>query len=173
MRKQQPSQITTAHLNRRAIVYRRQATPPQTGETSGATSHQAAQARFAVLWGWPESAIQVIDEETGGNGVTMEHRPGYQDLCRQIAQGEVGLVLVCDVSRLTRSAQVWQGFVQLCQQHATLIAVDGVVFDGTDPGENFMQGLRRLLFEYERSLRAAWRRRAQQGQAPTGSSRTV
>ncbi|MCK7483947.1 MAG: recombinase family protein [Candidatus Moduliflexus flocculans] len=154
MKKQRPSQITTNHLNRHAIEYRRRSTRLQTGEAASA----AYPANPARRWGWPKSAIQVIDEQPGGNGVTMEGRPGYQGLCRQIAEGSVGLLLVSDVSRLTRSVQVWQQFVDLCRQHTTLIAVNGVLIDGADPTEDFMRDLLRLVAEFETARRADWLR---------------
>jgi len=120
-------------MKRKAIVYRRQSTLRQVKENTTSIAHQRKQAKYARQWGWPESAIEVIDEEPGGNGCSMENRPGYQRLCQRIAEGDVRLVLVSDLSRLTRSVRVWQQFVNLCWRHSTLIAVDGVIMNGVAP----------------------------------------
>ncbi len=117
-------QTTTRHRNRRAIVYRRQSTPLQMEET-GSASHQAAQRRFARGWGWPASAIEIIDEAPGGNGYAMKDRPGYEHLCQLIARGDVGLVMVSDASRITRSRVELERFFDLCRRGDTLVAVDG------------------------------------------------
>ncbi len=169
MKKPRPPQITPTHLTRRAVAYQRRSTPRKSGET-GNTLSQTTQARLARRWGWTTGAIQTIDEAPGGNGATGERRPGYEQLCEQIARGEVGIVLVSDLSRLTRSSEALAQFYALCRQHATLIAVDGVLVDRTNPVEDLMDDIRRAVTVYESEQRRAWLR-ARRAKASARSKR--
>ncbi len=91
------NEITPQHRNRLAVEYRRHST------TSPGPEHQDSQAHHARTWGWPESAIQVINEDAGRSGSGADNRPGFQRLYRMVEAGQVGLVLVSDLTRLSRS----------------------------------------------------------------------
>jgi len=121
-------EITYQHRNRLAIAYVRTACAPETPDDLAGIERQRAQVGHARAWGWPETAIQVI-EDRGRSGQTAEHREGYLRLCGQIAAGTVGLVLVTDVARLTRSPEVFAQFLALCRRGNTLLAVDGRLVD--------------------------------------------
>jgi hypothetical protein len=119
MKTKRPKQITPHHRNRLAVEYRRRSSLLQD------PAHQDSQARLARAWGWPESAIHLIDEDTGRTGATVKGRRGFQRLRRLIRAGRVGVVLVTDLSRLSRSATDLLAFLRLCRKRGTLVAVDG------------------------------------------------
>lgn len=126
-------EIEPHHRNRLAIVYVRQACVSGNAADLARLKYQRGQAGHALAWGWRESAIQVIDEDVGRDGHTTEDRAGYQRLCRMLAAGQVGMVLVSDEARLTRSATTFAQFLGLCRKGETLLAIDGRLMSPRDP----------------------------------------
>lgn len=129
-----PKAITTHHLQRRAIVYRRSAVC-----SPASLDLQIAQRDIAIGWGWPIDAITIIDDD-GARGLDV-NRPGYQRLIQLIEAEQVGLVLVTDFSRLSRSPVEGERFFALCQSTDTLLAINGIIV--TDDVRN--QRVDRLL----------------------------
>ncbi len=173
MSEYRPPQIKAHHLLRRAVVYVRQSTPKQVEEHTGSTAHQRGQQDYARRWGWPESAIDIIETDLGMSGTTGDRREGFQQLRKLVAQDQVGIILVSDTSRLTRSNLDFETLLELCRDTGTLLAVDGVIVDLEDPGNRLLARLRAGVAEYENELRTqslmkAKRTKVQQGYAVTG-----
>jgi DNA invertase Pin-like site-specific DNA recombinase len=66
-----------------------------------------------------------------------------------ITLGEVGLVLVTEVSRLSRLNSDWHRVLELCAVFDTLIADDEGVYDSRDPNDRLVLGLKGTLFAAE------------------------
>ena len=66
------------HLDRAAVVYVRQSTPQQVLDHQESTARQYALADRATALGWPRSQVQVIDDDLGKSGQSVEGRPGFQ-----------------------------------------------------------------------------------------------
>jgi DNA invertase Pin-like site-specific DNA recombinase len=130
------------HLDRRAVVYVRQSTPQQVAEHTESTARQYALADRAVALGWSPSRVEVIDEDQGRSGATIEGRPGFQRLLAEISLDHVGLVLGLEMSRLARSCKDWHQLVELCGLFRTLLADADGVYDPTDPSDRLLLGLR-------------------------------
>src|SRR4051794_34841157 len=94
--------IEPRHLRLRAIVYVRQSTPRQVQHNQESTRRQYQLAERAQQMGWAAPQIEVIDEDLGLSGASSHARAGFQRLVAAIGLGEVGLVLVTEVSRLSR-----------------------------------------------------------------------
>jgi hypothetical protein len=60
--------IQSLHLKRRAYVYVRQSTAMQVFANTESTARQYALVERARALGWPEEAIEVIDEDLGRSG---------------------------------------------------------------------------------------------------------
>src|SRR3954452_2538835 len=93
------------HLDRSAIVYVRQSTPQQVVEHQESTARQYALAGRAVDLGWPRTRVEVIDEDLGKSGQSIEGRLGFQRLLAEVALDRVGLILGLEMSRLARSCR--------------------------------------------------------------------
>lgn len=132
-RAQREEQIQRHHRKRLAVVYVRSATLRQTAPGQAGLDYRRAQRVYAYRWGWPPEAVQVIDDDIGRPGTASESRSGFQRLCRLIARGRVGLVLVSDLSRLSRSVMDLCRFRELCRRKDTLVAVDGRVINFHHP----------------------------------------
>ena len=101
------SKVSSAHMQKLAIIYVRQSSPQQVMENRESTARQYALADYARLLGWPTERILVIDDDLGRSGRSAENRVGFQRLLAEITMEHAGLVLALEVSRLSRSSRDW------------------------------------------------------------------
>ncbi len=99
--------IQPKHLSRTATVYVRQSTSRQVAQNQESTRRQYQLAETAQRLGWPGPRITVIDDDLGLSGASSQQRFGFQKLVAAISLGEVGIVLVTEVSRLSRLNSDW------------------------------------------------------------------
>jgi len=144
-----PSKIQTHHLTRQAMVYVRQSTPKQVQLNQESTRRQYQLADLAHAWGWPRPLIQAIDEDLGLSGASSHHRTGFQRLVAAVSLGQVGLVLVTEISRLSRLDSDWHRVIELCAVFETLIADDDGIYDPRDINDRLLLGLKGTLFSAE------------------------
>lgn len=124
-----PSVITAAHALKLAIIYIRQSTLEQVRQHSGSTSAQRDLRTLALRWGWPEARIKEIDADLGLSGTSTSKRAGFLEMLRLMDAGEVGIVIVQDVSRLTRRVADFEHFLDIARDSRTLICSNGAVCD--------------------------------------------
>jgi len=141
--------ITPAHLERLAIVYVRQSSPKQVLENRESTARQYAFAEQAVALGWPRQRVVIIDEDLGKSGRTAEGRSGFQRLVTEVTLNHAGLVLGLEMSRLARSSKDWHAFFEMCAMFGTLIADEDGLYDGNDPNDRLILGLKGIMSEME------------------------
>ena len=106
-------------------------------------------AERARQMGWPETAVRVIDDDLGMSGASSQSRAGFQRLVAAIGMGEVGIVLVTEVSRLSRLNSDWHRVIELCAVFRTLIADEDGVYDAQDPNDRLLLGVKGTLFAAE------------------------
>src|SRR3954452_5025792 len=141
--------IEPRHLGLRALVYVRQSTPRQVLANQESTRRQYQLAERAQQMGWPAPRIEVIDEDLGLSGAGSHMRTGFQRLVAAIGLGEVGLVLVTEVSRLSRLNSDWHRVIELCAVFRTLIADEDGIYDARDPNDRLLLGMKGTLFAAE------------------------
>src|SRR5580704_2822160 len=110
---QRSAPITDSHFGKLAIVYVRQSSVQQMFDHKESRERQYALADHAASLGWPRERIQVIDEDQGRSGRTVEQRPGFQRLLAEVTMDHVGLVLGLELSRLSRSSKDWYHLLEL------------------------------------------------------------
>jgi DNA invertase Pin-like site-specific DNA recombinase len=137
------------HLQLRAIVYVRQSTPRQLLENQESTRRQYQLVERARQLGWPAPQVQVIDDDLGLSGASSHQRSGFQRLVAAIGLGEVGMILVTEVSRLSRRNSDWHRVIELCAVFRTLIADEDGVYDAQDPNDRLLLGVKGTLFAAE------------------------
>jgi DNA invertase Pin-like site-specific DNA recombinase len=137
------------HLARQAVVYVRQSTPKQVQLNQESTRRQYQLADLAHAWGWPRPLIQTIDDDLGLSGASSHHRAGFQRLIAAISLGEVGLVLVTEISRLSRLNSDWHRVIELCAVFETLIADGDGLYDPREVNDRLLLGLKGTLFSAE------------------------
>src|SRR5262249_38833248 len=143
------SKVLPGHLDKLAVVYVRQSSPKQVLDHRESTARQYAFADQAVALGWPRERVLVIDEDLGKSGRSAEGRIGFQRLVTEVTLNHVGLVLGLEMSRLARSSKDWHAFFEMCAIFATLIADEDGVYDGNDPNDRLLLGLKGIMSEME------------------------
>jgi Resolvase, N terminal domain len=127
-----PSKVEPRHTRLRALVYVRQSTPQQVLHHREGTRRQYGLVERARQMGWPDANIRVIDDDLGLSGASSQQRLGFQRLVAAIGLGEVGLVLVTEVSRLSRLNSDWHRVIELCAVFRTLIADEDGVYQSVE-----------------------------------------
>ena len=89
--------IADRHRSKLAVVYVRQSSTQQIFDHQESRERQYALADYAAALGWPRERIEVIDDDQGRSGRTVEHRPGFQRLLAEVTLDHVGLVLGLEI----------------------------------------------------------------------------
>jgi excisionase family DNA binding protein len=141
--------VRPAHLGRAAVVYVRQSTPGQTERNLESTERQYALVERAVELGWPQRAVEVIDEDLGVSGSAGTPRSGFARLTADVALGRVGIVLGLEVSRLARSNADWYRLLDLAGITDTLIADGDGIYHPASFNDRLVLGLKGTMSEAE------------------------
>jgi len=141
--------ITDEHFHRLAIVYVRQSTQHQVLEHRESTARQYALADRAVALGWPQTAVEVIDEDQGRSGSSAAGRSGFGRLLTEVSSDRVGIILGLEMSRLARSCKDWHALLELCAIYRTLLADADGLYDPSDYNDRLLLGLKGTMSEAE------------------------
>ena len=141
--------ITDEHLQLGASLYVRQSTSQQLREHQESTARQYALKDRLLSFGWPEERVIVIDDDLGISGSGKAERPGFRRLLKLITDGQVGIVLGLEMSRLARNSKDWHDLFEVCAIFNTLIADEDGVFDPHDPNDRLVLGLKGIISEME------------------------
>jgi len=175
------SKIDTKHLARLAVVYVRQSSPRQVRENIESTQLQYDLARLAQSYGWPGNRIEIIDDDLGVSGKSLEGRSGFQRLLAEISLEHVGIVMGIEMSRLARNCRDWHQLLELCAVFGTLLGDADGIYNPREHNDRLLLGLKGTMSEAElhvlRSrLDAGKRNKARRGEyfgeAPLGYIRT-
>jgi DNA invertase Pin-like site-specific DNA recombinase len=147
--RQHSEKVAGVHLERLALVYVRQSTLQQLDRHQESTRLQYGLVERAWSLGWERNQIEVIDEDLGKSGTSVEGREGFQRLLSEVALDHVGIVLGIEMSRLARSCRDWYQLLEVCGLFGTLIGdLDGV-YDPTDFNDRLLLGLKGTMSEAE------------------------
>ena len=145
----QHPKIKAHHLQREACLYVRQSTLRQVAENTESTRRQYGLSHKAMALGWSAESIRVIDDDLGKSGRSSVERSGFRDLMARIAAGEVGLVLVLEVSRLARDNADWHMLLRLTDLTETLILDEDGIYDPKDSNDRLLLGFKGTISEFE------------------------
>lgn len=143
------TKIHSTHCERTAFVYVRQPTWLQVSENRESTERQYNLRERAIGLGWPESRVEVIDEDQGRSGSTAIFRTGFQRLAAEVGLGNVGIVLMLEASRLARNNSDWYRLIEICGISGTLIADESAVYNPREPNDRLLLGVKGTLSEAE------------------------
>jgi DNA invertase Pin-like site-specific DNA recombinase len=175
------SKVLNPHLERLAIVYVRQSSTRQVEENIESTQLQYRLVDRAAALGWPRQRIEVIDQDLGISGRSIEGRLGFQHLLAEVSLEHVGIVLGIEMSRLARSCRDWHQLLELCAVFGTLLGDADGVYDPRDHNDRLLLGLKGTMSEAELHvlqgrLRAGQLNKARRGEyfthAPIGYVRS-
>ena len=166
------AKITAAHRARMAFVYVRQSSLQQVRRNRESQRRQYDFATQATTFGWSRDRVVVVDEDQGKSGAVPYARTGFGRLASAVAQGEAGIVMSLELSRLARNDADWHHLVYLCRWSETLIADEHGVYDPAASADRLVLGIRGQVNELERDnavhrmVEARWSK-ARRGEAFT------
>jgi DNA invertase Pin-like site-specific DNA recombinase len=166
------SKVTPAHQERTAVVYIRQSSLRQVEENLESQDLQYQLVQRAGALGWPAANIQVIDDDLGKSAITSANREGFQSLVASVGLGQVGILLVTDVSRLARNCADWYRLLDLTSLCGTLISDASGIYDPRIYDDRLLLGLKGTFSEAQwyslrTQLGAAKLNKAKRGQLHT------
>lgn len=136
------TKIGKTHLERRAFVYLRQSTPSQVESNRESTERQYALADRALLLGWDNSLIQILDSDLGKSGQTTTGREDFHRLMAAVGLREVGAVFALEASRFSRSQADWHKLLDICALTDTLIIDHDGIYDPNDFNDRVLLGFK-------------------------------
>ena len=137
------SKVRPWHLERKAIVYIRQSTPQQVLEHRESADRQYSLVQRAASLGWPQGCVEVVDEDQGRSGRTVEGRLGFQYLLAEVSLDHVGIIFGLEMSRLARSCKDWYQLLELCGIFGTLLADQDGLYNPAVFNDRLLLGLKR------------------------------
>ena len=141
--------VMSSHLSRDAYLYIRQSTIRQVFENTESTKRQYALRQRAVVLGWPNERIHVIDSDLGQSGASAAKREGFQHLVTEVSLGRAGIVLGLEVSRLARNSTDWHRLLEICALSDTLILDEDGLYNPNDFNDRLLLGLKGTMSEAE------------------------
>jgi DNA invertase Pin-like site-specific DNA recombinase len=160
--------ITTQHLTRKALIYVRQSSVDQVERNTGSQAFQRNQADLARAYGWPEELIEVIDEDLGRSGSTVDRRTGWQKMFDQIAAHKVGCVFAVNISRLGRELLPIEQLRTMALYHGTLLCLDNRFSDPSNPNDTVLTQITATFAQYENRKRVEHMTQARLAKARQG-----
>jgi len=151
--------ISETHLQRAAYIYIRQSTLHQVSEHLESQALQYQLVHRAEQLGWRPEQIVVIDEDLGKSAISSRERYGFQQLYTAVGLGQVGLVLVTNVSRLARNCADWYQLLDIAAANAVLVSDSEGVYNPTIYTDRLLLGIQGAFAE------AQWYQLRQQMQA--------
>src|SRR3989441_8758387 len=142
--------ITPQHLTRKAVIDIRQSTPHQVVSHQESLRLQYALHERARQLGWPDEAIDIIDDDLGLTAASAAPREGFNTVVAQVTLEQVGLILSYDVTRLSRNCSDWYPLLDLCGYKGCLIADSDGIYDPATVNGRLLLGLKGTLSEWER-----------------------
>jgi len=141
--------VTPQHLHKKAIIYIRQSTPHQQISNQESLRLQYALKLRAQSLGWHPDDIEIIDSDLGLTGAYAHHRSGFQELVAKVTLGQVGIILSCEVTRLSRNCSDWYPLLDVCGYRGCLIADNDGIYDPGSANGRLLLGLKGQLSELE------------------------
>ena len=143
------AKIRTTHQERLALVYVRQSSTKQVEENTESTEMQYRLVDRAAVMGWSDDRIEVIDDDLGMSGRSVENRVGFQRMMSEVSLGHVGIIFSIEMSRLARSCRDWHELLEKCSVFGTLLADADGVYDPRDHNDRLLLGLKGTMSEAE------------------------
>ena len=119
-----PKKITAQHLQKDAIVYIRRSSEPQIATPN---PDQVGLAEAARRWGWTERQFHIIDSDRGLPGTSAFTRPGFNEVLRRIDTGTVGVLIVRDLTRLSRDPDQLRQLMERAEQAGTVVVTSAEI----------------------------------------------
>lgn len=150
-------------------LYLRVSTAEQADPGLNGGSLESQEARCRALCETRGLDVVRVFIDPGQSGGTLD-RPGLAQLREAVADGEVAVVAVCAVDRLSRSQKDTLALLEEFEQHGAGLMAASQPFDTTTPAGRAMLGMLAVFAELQRAeirerTKSALRAKAQRGEA--------
>lgn len=175
------NKIDTRHRALYAIVYVRQSSMRQVRENTESTQLQYNLVQRVECFGWKQDQIELIDDDLGVSGSSIQGRNGFQRLLAEVSLGHIGIVMGIEMSRLARNCREWHQLLELCAVFGVLLGDADGIYNRRDHNDRLLLGLKDTMSEAElhvlkSRLHAGKRNKAKRGEhfaeTPIGYVRT-
>ena len=127
------ARMTPHHLARQAVMYLRPSTPHHVVSHQASRRWPDALGARAHQRGWPNEALDLLDDALGRTAATAHPRPGCKTLVAPGTLAQVGRIVSSDVPRRSRTCADGYPLLDLCGSKGGLMA-DGEGLDDPAPG---------------------------------------
>lgn len=135
----------------RLVGYVRVSTAEQATGGQSLTAQRERLAAYAALYG---HTLEVVLEDPGASGKSLEGRPGLAEALRLLAAGEADGLLVAKLDRLTRSVRDLGELLEGTFHRAALVSVAEQI-DTTSPGGRLVLHVLGSVAQWERETIAS------------------
>jgi site-specific DNA recombinase len=168
-RKRRRRGATAPKAEGRAALYLRVSTAEQADSGLNGGSLESQEGRCRALCNARGLEVARVFIDAGASGGTLE-RPGLAELRAYVAAGEVAVVVVYAVDRLSRRQADTLALLEELEQHGAGLAAASQPFDTTSPAGRAMLGMLAVFAELSRAeirerTRVALAKRKAQGHA--------
>ncbi len=156
--------------SRRVFVYCQVSAEEQGTEDHHSLDYQEEKARLRVQ---EKNWALIKVRKDVGSGKSTEDRPGFQELVREIKRGNIDVVTVHKLDRLSRNVGDIYDFIDLTQEHGVDLVSLTENLDTTSPMGRAMLGVMAVFAHLTRetiaeNVKAGLEQRAKKGKWPTG-----
>lgn len=141
--------LRAGHLQRKAFVYVRQSSDFQVRHHVERQKLQYALADHARELGF--SRVEVVDEDQGDSG-DGRLRLGFDELLAAVCDGQAGLVLSLEASRLARNGRDWHTLLDYCAVMDCLVGDAHKLYDPGHAEDRLYLGMKGSFAEAELAL---------------------
>ena len=163
-----PGVIKPEHLMKIIFIYVRQSSLNQVRHHLESQHLQYRLRQRALALGWCEAKIVLCDDDLGITATGVKKRPGFEELLRQLRDGQVGAILVLTASRLTRNGREWHQILEACSVVNALIIDSDGIYDPNLANDRLWLGMKSSFSEYEVNQLRALAQAAIQNKAARG-----
>lgn len=125
---------------------------------------------MARAYGWTEDRIEVIDEDLGKSGSSVERRTGWQYMLQQIAANAVGAVFAVNISRLSRQLIDFETLRILASFHGVLLVMDNRISDPRNANDAVLAQVTATIAQFENKKRTEHMSQARMAKARQGAA---
>jgi len=143
------TKVTPQHLQKTAYVYIRQSSMGQVRHHRESTERQYALKNKAIVLGWKEGHIRVLDGDLGRSGTSMIDRADFKTIVTDVSLGKAGAVIALEASRLARSNADWHRLIEICGITGALIVDEDGCYDPADFNDGLLLGLKGTMAQAE------------------------
>ncbi|MGH7601164.1 MAG: recombinase family protein, partial [bacterium] len=141
--------IKPEHLMKIIFIYVRQSSLNQVRHHLESQHLQYRLRQRALALGWSEAQTVLCDEDLGLTATGVKKRPGFEQLLRQLREGQIGAILVLTASRLARNGREWHQILEACSVANALIIDSDGIYDPNLPSDRLWLGMKSSISEYE------------------------